>query len=116
MANLFAPWAVEHREHVLAAFLDARNRIIGEVYVVAIGTVSASLIHPREVFREACLRSAAGVILAHNHPSGDPTPSADDRAVTKRIRQAGEILEIELVDHLVVSRNGYVSLREVMGW
>lgn len=103
------------KEHVCALYLDARQCLLHEE-TISIGTLTASLIHPREVFRPAVACGAAGVILVHNHPSGDPTPSADDRAVTRRLRQAGEIVGIELVDHLVVGRTGYTSLRALMGW
>jgi len=103
------------QEHVRALYLDARSCLIQQE-TIAIGTLTASLIHPREVFRPALACAAASLILAHNHPSGDESPSADDRAVTRRLRQAGELLGIELADHLVVGASGYTSLRTVMGW
>lgn len=103
------------QEHVRALYLDARGCLLHQE-TVAIGTLTASLIHPREVFRPALACAAAAVIVAHNHPSGDDTPSNDDRAVTRRLRQAGEILGIELTDHLVVGAAGYTSLRAAMGW
>lgn len=103
------------QEHVRALYLDARTCLIQQE-TIAIGTLTASLIHPREVYRPALACAAASVILAHNHPSGDETPSADDRAITRRLRQAGDILGIELSDHLVVGATGYTSLRAVMGW
>ncbi len=103
------------KENVRALYVDARRCLLHEE-TISVGTLTASLIHPREVYRPAVERAAAAVFLAHNHPSGDATPSVDDRAVTKRLRQAGEILGIELLDHLVVGRTGYTSLRALMGW
>lgn len=102
----------DHREHVVALFLDSRRCVIGKPYVVSVGTASASLVHPREVFREAIKRGACSVILAHNHPSGDPTPSGDDLALTRRLRQAGELLGIFLADHIIVGSDCYVSLKQ----
>jgi DNA repair protein RadC len=86
------------------------------LHVVSIGTLNASLVHPREVFKAALLTNAAGLILAHNHPSGDPTPSPDDRALVSRLRQAGDILGVELLDALIVTDpmdgGAYYSFRE----
>ena len=76
------------------------------------GTLTASLVHPREVFRLALREAAAAVILVHNHPSGDPTPSREDREVTERLVQVGEILGVPVLDHVIVAERGYVSLRE----
>jgi len=76
------------------------------------GIIDASLIHPREVFRGAILASAAGIIIAHNHPSGDPTPSAEDRHVTRQLTEAGEIIGIPVLDHVVVGEGRYVSIIE----
>jgi DNA repair protein RadC len=98
-------------ERFVVVLLDGRHRVLGEE-MVSQGTLTASLVHPREVFRPALRQSAAAVILVHNHPSGDPTPSAEDRAVTERLCQAGEILGIRVLDHVVVAERGYVSLRE----
>jgi DNA repair protein RadC len=80
--------------------------------VISIGTLSASLCHPREIFAPAIVASAAAIIAIHNHPSGDPTPSAEDRDVTRRLQRAGEILGIPLADHVVVSESGFFSFRE----
>lgn len=99
------------KEHVLALHLDVRNREILQD-TVSIGTLTASLIHPREVFGPAISSTAAGVLLAHNHPSGDPSPSREDREVTSRLARAGEILGIPLLDHLIVSESGHFSFRE----
>jgi DNA repair protein RadC len=98
-------------ERFLALLLDGRHRVMGEV-LVSQGTLSASLVHPREVFRDAVRRSAAALVLVHNHPSGDPTPSAEDRAVTSRLASAGEVLGIRIVDHVVVAEHGYHSFNE----
>jgi DNA repair protein RadC len=96
-----------HEEfHVL--LLDAQHGVMRDVTVTR-GILNASLVHPREVFRPAIAHSAASVILVHNHPSGDPTPSADDRAVTRQMRAAGETLGIVVLDHVVVARGGYAS-------
>lgn len=88
------------REQTVVLCLDGKHRPIG-VNVVSIGTLNESLMHPREVFKPAVLLNAAAIILAHNHPSGDPTPSQEDRQITRRMREAGEILGIRLLDHLV---------------
>lgn len=100
------------REHFLAVYLDGRHRPIGHS-VVSIGTATASLVHPREVFQSAVLLGAVSVLLLHNHPSGDPSPSREDREVTDRLRDAGRILGIRLLDHIVWTRHGsYHSFRE----
>ena len=99
------------QERFVVVLLNGRHRVLGEE-MVSQGTLTASLVHPREVFRPALRASAAAVILVHNHPSGDPTPSNEDRAVTERLAQAGEILGVRVLDHLVVAERGYVSLRE----
>jgi len=98
-------------ERFAVVLLDGRHRVLGEE-VVSRGTLTASLVHPREVFRPALRASAAAVILVHNHPSGDPTPSAEDRRVTARLAEAGEILGVRVLDHVVVAERGFVSLRE----
>ena len=79
---------------------------------VSVGTLTASLVHPREVFREAIRAAAAAVLLVHNHPSGDPSPSEEDRTVTERLVSAGELLGIRVVDHLIVAEGGHFSFRE----
>lgn len=89
------------REMFVALYLDSQHVVRG-VHVVSVGTLDASVVHPREVFKPAILANAAAVIVAHNHPSGDPTPSAEDRAVTKQLVEAGRILGIPVLDHLVV--------------
>jgi DNA repair protein RadC len=89
------------REHFVALYLDNRHKVT-HAHVVSIGTLSSSLVHPREVFKAALLANAAAVIVGHNHPSGDVTPSAEDHLVAERLREAGELLGIELLDALVV--------------
>lgn len=104
---------VDHdREHFVALYLDARRRVIGQE-TVSVGTLTASLVHPREVFAPALQRRAATVVVAHNHPSGDPTPSAEDVALTRRLVRAGELLGVELLDHIVIGRWGFASIREL---
>jgi DNA repair protein RadC len=93
------------REHTLAVLLDTRNRVIG-INTVSVGTLNSTLVHPREVFKPAILANAASIILAHNHPSGDATPSSEDLALTQRMAQAGEILGIRVLDHLVLGEHG----------
>lgn len=98
------------KEHFMAVLLDTRNRLLKTVEI-SIGSLDTSLAHPREVFKEAISASAASVIVVHNHPSGDCTPSADDVELTKRLFSAGEIIGITLLDHIIVSDSGYVSLK-----
>lgn len=98
------------KEHVVALLLDNRHRLI-RFAPIAIGSLSASLVHPRELFKEAIAASAAAVLVAHNHPSGDPEPSAHDLELTRRLAAAGALLGIEVVDHLIIAAQGVVSLR-----
>jgi len=100
------------REHFCVALLDIKNRVIG-INTVSVGSLNATVVHPREVFKPAVLANAAGVILFHNHPSGDPTPSREDVELTGRMVQAGDILGICVHDHLVVTEEGYASLKEL---
>ena len=100
----------KQKEHFLALLLDNRHRLI-RVSTIAIGSLSATLVHPRELFKEAITASAAAVLVAHNHPSGDPEPSAHDVELTVRVAEAGRLLGIEVVDHLIVAAHGVVSLR-----
>jgi DNA repair protein RadC len=99
------------QERFHAILLDGRHRVIREV-LVSQGTLTASLVHPREVFRQAVRQSAAALVLVHNHPSGDPTPSSEDRRVTERLLRAGEVLGIRVLDHVVVAEHGYHSFNE----
>lgn len=98
------------REQLRAIYVNTRRGIIGWE-VISQGTLTASLAHPREIFKGAILASAAGVVLVHNHPSGDPSPSDEDVRLTSRIRQAGTILGIELLDHVIVAESGAYSFK-----
>ena len=98
-------------EEFHVAILDAQHRLERDVLVTR-GLLNSSLVHPREVFREAIAERAAAVILVHNHPSGDPTPSAEDRAVTEQLVAAGRLLDIPVHDHIIVGRGRYVSFAE----
>jgi DNA repair protein RadC len=107
-----APGSRDLKVEVFRVFvLDSRNRLVAED-VVSRGILTASLVHPREVFRPALLACGAAIIVAHNHPSGDPTPSRDDDGVTERIAKAGDLLGISLLDHLIIGERGFWSYRE----
>lgn len=99
------------REQFRIVLLDAKNHVLG-VRTVSVGSLSSSIVHPREIFKEAIARSSAAIILVHNHPSGDPTPSREDVEVTRRLVEAGRLLGIEVLDHVVVGDNQYVSFKE----
>lgn len=100
----------ETREHFLVLLLNARHEVMGRE-TVSVGSLNASIVHPREVFRPAVVGSAAAVVLVHNHPSGDPEPSEEDLSITKRLVEAGELLGISVLDHVIVASRGVVSLR-----
>jgi len=100
------------REVFVLAMLTVRHRVLG-LHTVSVGCLTASLVHPREVFKPAILSGSAALVIAHNHPSGDPEPSAEDLALTRRLAAAGSLLGIEVLDHLVIGEAGrFVSLRE----
>ena len=99
------------QENFMVLLLDGRNRLIRESRVSQ-GTLNASLVHPREVFRSAVREAAASLVLVHNHPSGDPAPSAEDLEVTDRLVEAGRVLGIRILDHVVVAHQCYFSFRE----
>jgi DNA repair protein RadC len=99
------------QEHLRVIHLDTRNRVMAMSDVYR-GSLNASQVRVGELFKDAIRRNAAAIIVAHNHPSGDPTPSPDDVAVTRAIRQAGKLLDIELLDHLIIGRGRFVSLKE----
>ncbi|TBR20927.1 DNA repair protein RadC [bacterium] len=103
--------ARHRKEHFVALYLDACHRPLYRE-TVSVGTLTASLVHPREVFAPALERPAAALIVAHNHPSGDPTPSREDRETTRRLCEAGRILGLPVLDHLVVASRGFFSFRE----
>lgn len=101
----------ESREHFVVLLLNARHECVA-IETVSIGSLNASIVRPREVFRPAVLVSAASIIVAHNHPSGDPEPSEEDLSITRRLAQVGELLGIGLLDHIIIASRGVVSLRE----
>jgi len=109
------PLKILSEEHFVAYHLDARNHVTN-VHVVSHGTVSSSLVHPREVFKAAVLANAHALIVAHNHPAGSMTPSDEDIETTKTLIKAGDILGVRVIDHLIVSSNGLCSLRETHGY
>jgi DNA repair protein RadC len=108
---LMAEMAQLEQEHFRVLYLDTRNRLLG-VETLYVGSLNASHIRVGEVFRDAVKRNCAAIIVAHNHPSGDPTPSPEDVAVTRQLVEAGKLLDIEVLDHMVIGHQRFVSLRE----
>ena len=98
-------------EQIMLVLLDSKSKILGEK-IISSGTVNASLLAPRELFIYALKHGAVNIILLHNHPSGDPSPSSEDLAATKRVKEAGVLIGIKLMDHLIIGDNKYVSLKE----
>jgi len=112
VSNLLMPeLRYQKKEHLKSILLNTKNRVLA-IKTVSVGDLSSSIVHPREVYKDAVIASAASIIVAHNHPSGDPTPSAEDVAVTKRLIQSGEIMGIDLLDHIVLGDGTFVSLKE----
>jgi DNA repair protein RadC len=99
------------QEHFVCLYLNTKNQVLHK-QTIFIGSLNASIVHPREVFKEAFRRSAASIICIHNHPSGDPTPSREDIEVTKRLVECGKIIGIDVLDHLIIGEKKYVSLKE----
>jgi DNA repair protein RadC len=99
------------KEHFKLILLNPRNKIIG-ISTISIGTLNASLVHPREVFKDAIVHCAASVVLAHNHPSGDPEPSEDDLKITQKLVDSGKILGMEVIDHIIIGKNNFCSFKE----
>lgn len=99
------------REHFRILLLNTKNRVIS-IQTVSIGSLASAIVHPRELFKEAIRRSSAALILVHNHPSGDPAPSREDIRLTERLVGAGKLLGIEVLDHVIIGRNRYCSMRE----
>lgn len=93
------------REEFIVLLLDAKHKV-SAVHSVSVGTLTVTIVHPREVYKAAILANSASIILAHNHPSGDPTPSQEDRILTKRLCEAGKILGIKVLDHIVMGEAG----------
>ncbi|MBI2874381.1 MAG: DNA repair protein RadC [Firmicutes bacterium] len=111
-AGLLAPeMRFLDKEQFKTVLLSTRNRVIA-IETVSMGSLNSSIVHPREVFKGALKRSCAAMILAHNHPSGDPQPSSEDLAITRRLVEAGKLLGIEVLDHLIIGDGNYVSLKE----
>lgn len=109
--ELFRDLILETKEHFLALHLDGKNRIVC-FDRISVGSLNQSIVHPREVFKGAILSSAAALILVHNHPTGDPTPSAEDRAITKRLSEVGDLVGIRVLDHVIVGDGQYLSFVE----
>ena len=101
----------QQKEFFLAAHLNTKNQVI-TVETISIGTLNSSLVHPRELFKSAVKNSSAALIMAHNHPSGDPEPSKEDLQLTKRLQQAGELMGIAVLDHLIIGGDRFISLKE----
>ena len=99
------------KEHFKLILLNTRHKV-SRISTVSIGTLNSNLVHPREVFKEAISHSTASVVFAHNHPSGDSEPSEDDLTITKRLVEAGKILGIEVLDHIIITKNGFFSFKE----
>lgn len=99
------------REHFVALYLNAKNEMVHKE-TISMGTLNANLVHPREVFELALKHSAASIMVAHNHPSGDPKPSEDDMEITKRLTDAGKMMGVELLDHVILAANSHFSFKE----
>ena len=99
------------QEHFVCLYLNTKNQVLHK-QTIFIGSLNASIVHPSEVFREALKRSAASIICLHNHPSGDPAPSREDIEVTKRLVECGKMIGIDVLDHLIIGENKFVSLKE----
>lgn len=111
LAKFVEPLKHYSEEHFVSFHLDAKNQVIG-YHIVSRGTTSASLVHPREVFKAAFLANSHAIIVAHNHPSGDVTPSREDIEVTELLIKAGEMFSVRVIDHIIVGSSGLNSLRE----
>jgi DNA repair protein RadC len=109
--RLLADMRFLDREHFQVLLLDTKNRLLA-IETVAVGTLNASIVHPREVFKPAIRQSAAALILVHNHPTGNPSPSPEDVEMTRRIAETGRIVGIEILDHVIIGERGFESLRE----
>ena len=112
IARRLEQWSAKPKEHFMSVMLNTRNQVLA-VEVVAVGTLSQCLTHPREVFRSAIALNAASVVVAHNHPSGNTEPSQNDIELTKRLVNAGEVIGIEVLDHLILSDGDYLSFKDM---
>ncbi|MFS0575362.1 DNA repair protein RadC [Sporosarcina sp. 179-K 3D1 HS] len=108
---LMTDMASLNQEHFVALFLNVKNEVLHK-QTVFIGSLNSSIVHPREIFREAVKRSAASIIVSHNHPSGNPSPSPEDIEVTKRLIEAGSIMGIDVLDHVIIGDHAFISLKE----
>jgi DNA repair protein RadC len=113
VAEIFSFLVNQTKEHFYAVHLDTKNRIVC-IDPVSVGSQNQSIVHPREVFKSVLVSSASALLLVHNHPSGDPSPSSEDIAITRRLKEAGEILGINVLDHIVIGSEagGFVSFVE----
>jgi len=109
--DLFPQVGYLSQESFNIATLNAKNNVI-DTHLITLGVVDASLVHPREVFKAAIMDSACAIVLVHNHPSGDPTPSAEDLRLTKLLVQAGKIMDIRILDHIIIAHDKTLSIRE----
>ncbi len=109
--SLLQEYSTEDREHFLLITLDGASKVINK-RVIHIGTLNQSLVHPREVFRPVILDNAAGIIIAHNHPSGTLEPSRADVAITNRLKEVGKLVGIDLLDHVILTKVGYYSFSD----
>jgi DNA repair protein RadC len=100
-----------NKEFFMALYLNTKNGVMKQE-VISIGSLSANVVHPREIFKTACMVSAAFIIVAHNHPSGDPTPSREDIEITKKLYEAGKMMGIELLDHVILGYDRYYGFKE----
>lgn len=108
---MMAELRYQNKEHFMALLLSTKNHVIARA-IISVGTLNASVVHPRELFREAISHSAAAVILVHNHPSGDPSPSQEDISLTRQLVEAGNLLAISVLDHVIIGDGKYVSFKE----
>lgn len=99
------------QEHFVCLFLNTKNQVIGKE-TIFVGSLNASIVHPREIFRKAVQRASAAIICLHNHPSGDPAPSAEDRNVTRRLKEAGTIIGVDVLDHIIIGEQRFYSMKE----
>jgi len=108
---MFRDLILETKEHFVALHLDGKNRIVC-LDRVAIGSLNQCVVHPREIMKAALLSSAAGIILIHNHPTGDPSPSAEDINITNRLKEVGGVIGVPILDHIIIGNGQYVSFTE----
>jgi DNA repair protein RadC len=111
VADMFSFLRHETKEHFIALHLDSKNRLLC-LEIVSVGSLNASIVHPREVYKSALLSSTAAIVFVHNHPSGDPTPSREDIELTSRLKEASELLGIRLLDHVVIGTGRHYSFAD----